>query len=104
MTTKAAAKAAKIKQLKTVKANMRRFVLNRVDDETGNSGTGIVAVGTQYPNGKVSLTWLSHMGTYAWYDSIEVAKALHGHEGKTEVTWLDKEEVKEVTITEETTQ
>lgn len=101
MTTKAP-KAAKIKELKTLKSNMRRFVLNRNDDETGNSGTGCVAVGTQYPNGKVSLTWLSHMGTMGWYDTIEVVKGLHGHGGKTEVIWLDKEEVKETTMTEET--
>ena len=99
--TTAKTKLAKIKELKVLRANTRRFVLNRNDDETGNSGTGIVAIGTQYPNGKVSLTWLSHMGTMAWYDTIEVVKALHGHNGKTEVTWLDKEEVKEVTLTEE---
>ena len=98
MTTKA---KAKIKELKTLKLNMRRFVLNRHDDESGNSGTGVVAVGTQYPNGKVSLTWLSHMGTMGWYDTIEVVKGLHGHGGKTEVIWLDKEEVKETTLTEE---
>lgn len=96
MTTK-----AKIKELKTLKANIRRFVLNRNDDESGNSGTGVVAVGTQYPNGKVSLTWLSHMGTMAWYDTIEIVKGLHGHGGKTEVIWLDKEDVKESTLSEE---
>jgi hypothetical protein len=95
------AKTAKIKELKTLKLNIRRFVLNRNDDESGNSGTGAVAVGTQYPNGKVSLTWLSHMGTMGWYDTIEVVKGLHGHGGKTEVIWLDKEEVKETTMTEE---
>lgn len=93
---------AKIKELKVLRAATRRFVLNRNDDETGNSGTGVVALGTQYPNGKVSLTWLSHMGTMGWYDTIEVVKGLHGHGGKTEVIWLDKEEEKETTITEDT--
>lgn len=42
------------------------------------------------------------MGTMGWYDTIEVVKGLHGHGGKTEVIWLDKEEVKEVTMSEET--
>lgn len=92
---------AKIRELKVLKASMRRFVLNRENDETGNSGTGIVAAGTQYPNGKVSLTWLSHMGTMAWYDTIEIVKGLHGHSGKTEVVWLDKDSTKETTMPEE---
>lgn len=99
MTTKG---KAKIKELRTLKANTRRFVLNRNEDETGTSGTGIVAIGTQYPNGKVSLTWLSHMGSMVWYDTIEIVKALHGHGGKTEVLWLDKEEIKETTMSEDT--
>lgn len=95
-------KNAKIRKLKTLKANIRRFVLQRHEDETGNSGSGCVAVGCQFSNGKVALTWLSHLGTMAWYDSIEVVKALHGHEGKTEVLWLDKEETKELTIEDQT--
>lgn len=85
------ASKAKIKELKTLKATMRRFVLNRTDDETGNSGTGTVACGLQFPNGHCALSWLSHLGTYSFYDSVEIVKALHGHGGKTEVVWLDPE-------------
>ncbi len=92
---------AKIKELKTLRGQIRRFVLNRTHDETGNSGTGIVAIGTQYPNGHVSMMWLSHMGSYIWDDSIEIVKALHGHNGATEVVWLDKEENKESTISDD---
>jgi hypothetical protein len=92
------ASKAKIKALKVLRAGMRRFALNRMEDETGTSGTGIVAIGTQYPNGHISMTWLSHMGTYVWYDTIEIVKALHGHNNKTEILWLDKEENKESTI------
>jgi hypothetical protein len=91
-------KKAKIKQFNVIKVNTRRFILNRVKDVTGNSGTGAVAVGVQFPNGRVAMTWLSHMGTQVWYDSIEIVKALHGHDGDTEVVWFDKEENKEVTL------
>jgi hypothetical protein len=90
---------AKIKELKTLRDSTRRFVLNRIDDETGNSGQGVVAIGTQYPNGHISLTWLSHLGTYAWYDSMMVVMGLHGHNGKTEVIWLDKEANNNTTTT-----
>jgi hypothetical protein len=93
---------AKIKELKTLKAGMRRFVLHRIHDATGTSGEGIVAVGTQYMNGLVSLTWLSHLGTMAWYNTIEIVKALHGHQGGTEIIWLDKEVDKEITLEEDT--
>ncbi len=88
----------KLKELKTLRENMRRFVLSREEDASGNSGTGIVAIGTQYPNGHISMTWLSHMGSYVWYDTIEIVKALHGHDNRTEVLWLDKECNKESTI------
>ncbi len=91
-------KSSKIKELKTLRGLTRRFVLNRKDDETGTSGTGVVAIGTQYPNGKVSMTWLSHLGTFSWYDTIEIVEGLHGHNNKTEVMWLDKDENKESII------
>jgi hypothetical protein len=82
----------KIKELDTLCQGFRRFALNRHEDETGNSGEGFVAVGVQFPNGRVALTWLSHLGTMAMYDTLEVVKALHGHGGKTEIVWIDCEE------------
>lgn len=70
-------------------SHARRFVLNRTKDMTGTSGTGIVAEGVCFTNGKVALHWLSHFGAVNVYDSMEVTEALHGHNGSTMVEWVD---------------
>jgi hypothetical protein len=64
---------------------MKLFELHRLEDETGVSGTGIVAQGVIFDNGKVSLTWLTSVSLVAVYDSIEDVVKIHGHEGKTRV-------------------
>lgn len=63
---------------------MRRFVLDRLDDETGISGTGIVAEGVVFSDGKVALRWMvgEHRSTGVW-DGLESVEAIHGHGGKT---------------------
>lgn len=66
---------------------MKLFVLNRTEDETGVSGTGIVAEGVQFTNGKCALSWLSEHTSVALYDDIAVLEAIHGHDGKTVVEW-----------------
>lgn len=71
------------------KSTQRRFVLNRSVDFTGTSGTGIVAEGICFSNGKVALHWLSHFGAVNVYDSMDVTTALHGHDGRTVVEWVD---------------
>ena len=68
----------------------RRFVLNRSKDATGTSGTGIVAEGICFSNGKVALHWLSHLGAVNVYDSMDVTEKLHGHNGNTKIEWIDK--------------
>ena len=75
------------------KSFSRRFVLNRNHDATGTSGTGIVAEGVVFSCGKVALTWFSHYGAVNNYDSMEVVKVLHGHEGSTQIEWIDAEAV-----------
>lgn len=69
---------------------MRRFQLHRIDDETGTSGTGVVAEGVRFSNGKVALNWLSHYGAVNVYDSMEVTEHVHGHGGKTRIVWIDE--------------
>lgn len=73
------------------KSFQRRFVLDRQEDVTGTSGTGIVAEGVLFSCGKVALTWFSHYGAVNVYDSLEVVKVLHGHQGRTKVVWTDEE-------------
>lgn len=79
-------------KIPTVKKSFsRRFVLNRMEDETGTSGTGVVAEGILFSSGKIALTWFSHYGAVNVYDSIQVVEHLHGHGGKTLIEWIDKE-------------
>lgn len=67
----------------------RLFLLRRVEDETGVSGTGIVAEGVQFSDGTVALRWRSHIKSTAIYESIRACEAIHGHGGKTRVQFLD---------------
>lgn len=71
-------------------SNMRRFILQREHDESGVSGTGVVAEGVELTCGKAILTWLGPQGAVAVYDSMKNVEAVHGHEGKTKIVWLDK--------------
>lgn len=64
---------------------MKIFYLNRTEDESGISGTGRVAQGFIFDNGKVCVTWLSEHPSVTVYDSIGEVRAIHGHQGKTEI-------------------
>ncbi len=68
---------------------MRRFRLLRTEDVSGVSGTGIVAEGIVFSSGKAVLSWCSDYGTVAVYDTLESIEAIHGHEGRTRIEWLD---------------
>jgi hypothetical protein len=70
-------------------STMRRFVLNRKEDATGTSGTGIVAEGVEYSNGQVSIHWISQLESVNVYANAKVLEALHGHDGRTTVEWID---------------
>lgn len=67
----------------------RRFQLVRRADETGISGTGIVAYGAAFPDGTAVLRWDTKVNSTVLYNSIEDLKTIHGHDGKTVVMWLD---------------
>ena len=64
---------------------MKVFYLQRKEDESGVSGTGRIAQGIVFDNGRVALTWLSDHPSVTVYDNIGEVRAIHGHEGKTEV-------------------
>lgn len=67
---------------------MKLFYLNRIEDESGVSGVGIVAEGIQFSNGKCVLSWLTEHSSIAIYDNIDDLKAIHGHNGKTVIEFL----------------
>lgn len=71
---------------------MRSFTLYRIEDETGISGTGTVAEGIQFSDGRVVMRWMvGHNGSTVLFDNIEGVEAIHGHGGKTIVRWEDEE-------------
>ena len=71
---------------------MRTFELHRDTDETGISGTGIVAEGVEFSDGTVVLRWAAsaHKSTVLW-DNIGDVEAIHGHGGKTRIVWTEEE-------------
>lgn len=70
---------------------MRRFQLHRDIDETGVSGTGVVAEGVLFTSGRVALEWPSEFPTSVVFHDrgIESVEAVHGHNGKTRIVFLD---------------
>lgn len=66
-------------------------MLLRHKDETGVSGTGIVAEGVQLSSGHCVLTWLTSYTSIAIYDSVAVIERIHGHGGYTKVQWVDSD-------------
>ena len=69
---------------------MRRFYLDRNEDASGVSGVGRVAEGVVFEEGEVILFWLTGHRTMGFYGSIEEVICIHGHQGKTIVSWVDK--------------
>ena len=72
-------------------AQPRRFVLDRVEDATGISGTGEVAWGCVFPDGVAVLRWNTPWpSSVVHYDrGIESVEMVHGHGGRTRIRWLD---------------
>lgn len=66
---------------------MKLFDLERLEDETGVSGTGIVAQGVEFDDGTIAMRWLTKLRSTAIYQSAKELEAIHGHNGKTVVQW-----------------
>jgi hypothetical protein len=67
----------------------RRFVLERTDDVSGVSGTGIVAEGCEFSNKKCVLVWITKLQSVAVYDTAQELIDIHGHDGRTVLKWRD---------------
>lgn len=70
-------------------SNTRRFVLRRVTDVSGVSGTGVVAEGIQFTNGWCALTWLTPATSCGVYPNLVELERIHGHNGATVVEFVD---------------
>jgi Transcriptional regulator PadR-like family len=62
---------------------MRLFELHRDTDESGVSGTGIVAEGVEYGDGTCAMRWKSGTASTAVYSSLADVEKIHGHGGAT---------------------
>jgi len=78
----------------------RRFKLVRHEDNTGTSGVGIVAYGVEYVDGAVHMQWnntyndelATETNGVAFKpapDGIAATREVHGHDGRTEVVFID---------------
>lgn len=72
-----------------MKCSMRLFVFQRIEDESGMSGTGIVAEGVEFSNGMVVITWLTPYRKVDVCENIKALEAVHGHGGKTKIVFFD---------------
>lgn len=65
------------------------FLLQRDQDVSGVTGTGVVAEGIQFADGRVALRWCvgDHRSTSTW-DSMDAVRAIYGHDDRTKVVWL----------------
>jgi len=79
----------------------RRFKLVRHEDFSETSGTGIVAYGVEYCDGAVHMQWMNEdneeletrnngCAFKPASDGIEATEEIHGHEGRTEVVFIDE--------------
>jgi len=69
----------------------KRFQLERDEDITGVSGTGVVAEGIEFSDGVVCLHWISSWpSSIVHYDrGMDSVQHVHGHDGKTRIVYLD---------------
>jgi hypothetical protein len=75
---------------------MRTFKLVRTEDFSGVSGTGEVAEGVQFANGKCVMCWDTVTSSIAVYEDVFDIAAIHGHEGRTKVIFDDGEVVSDL--------
>lgn len=72
-------------------ANVSRlFELHRDEDETGVSGTGVIADGAVFTDGTVALRWRTKTASTTLFDNIDEVARVHGHGGKTRIVFLDE--------------
>lgn len=71
---------------------MRRFELVRDEDLTGISGVGVVAEGVEFGDGVCVMRWCTKLSSTAIYRNADELTAIHGHEGRTAMRYVDGQE------------
>lgn len=74
------------------KDRLREYYLQRNEDFSGVSGTGIVAEGVVMPSGKCIHEWSqSYVVSHNIYPNVQSVQHIHGHEGRTIVKFVGEE-------------
>ncbi len=81
--------------METTQTKMRRFYVVRKEDETGVSGTGIVAEGVVFWDGTCVIKWTTDTSSIGIYKSHVEMIHLHGHGGRTVIKWIDEKSQQE---------
>ncbi len=67
---------------------MRKFHFERMEDESGISGCGLVAEGVLFNDtGEVVVHWFGKHSSINIYHSLEDVIYIHGHNGKTKIVF-----------------
>jgi hypothetical protein len=77
-------------------SQMRRFILVRLNDATGISGTGVVAEGAVFTDGLSVIHWLKEPYAMGVYKTLNDVIAVHGHEGGTQLQFIDEGEMTQI--------
>ena len=67
----------------------KRFKLVREEDESGVSGTGVVAFGVMFDDRSAVVHWNTVISSITNYRDIDDVVTIHGHGGKTQLDWID---------------
>lgn len=80
--------------------SIRVGVILRHEDESGISGTGVVAEWVEYSDGEVVVHWTSHTPSTNHYRNFKQVEAIHGHGGKTELVTIWEQPKPQVELSE----
>lgn len=69
---------------------MRTFLLVRDVDDTGISGTGIVAEGIEFSDKSVAMRWKGESPSTSIWANIRHMLLIHGHGTKSRVEWQNR--------------
>lgn len=71
---------------------MKRFTGVRNTDVTGVSGTGTVFEGVEFTDGTAVIHWVGDWPTTTVHScGVDSVVHIHGHDGATEIEWLDSD-------------
>jgi len=69
--------------------HLRRFWLYRDEDPTGIGGTGIVAEGVVFSDGRAVMRWFGAVSSITIHSSLDAIRMIHGHGGRTKILMND---------------